>query len=718
MALSVKQGTFVLASTDSGTKQVRGVGFQGKALLLWAGNSPLADETWASDLRFSFGFADDAGSVSNVACFDEDGAASQNTGRFGGNDMILRGVKASGANVVLGFALGFSAWDADGFDLTVSTAPVANMLIHYLVLGGSDITKARKFEFTPAVAASQDVTVEAGAGKPDLVFTTSPGLASVGSTPSNAGGLAFSVFNKAIERAALMLSGQDGTATMQGVSYLNAKAVTTPAAAALDSIGDIDVLINWPTDGVRFLWEDTSAAATRTVFGLALYGTFQSRVGLASSPTSAGNQDLDAGFPPLASLFFTDHLPTHTTLDSTHADGHGMSLGAYDGAAQGLVAVQMDDSAADQTAKTLVSNADVVRLTGPVAGANPTNKGIAVASHTGNNVRLAWTTPDATARRFAWVALGSSAATTTPQGAADSGTVSALVTLDTYSTLVDAGTANEALALAVAASRVDSGAATETSGLVLASSVADAFVLSGELAVASQLALLAVADSFALFEETPAIQDLTFKAVTEALLLSEAALLGLSFSRADALTLTEALGISTALSATEPLAGTELSGLLGLLSGNDVAGLAELTAAGETAFKIAVDTLLFSEALALQQQQDVVDAFAVAEIRGLSAAVQATQDGDLAEVVGVAAAVTATDSNLALETTILGVTQLLLASDGFSVVDFAALNTQNRVKVLAAAVTAAVTILGGMQAHATRGTQAAKGGFTGTMEAE
>lgn len=413
MALNVKKGTFVLASTDSGTKQVRGVGFQGKALLLWAGNSPTADEAWAVDVRLSVGFADDVGSVANVACFDEDGAASQNTGRFGGNDMVLRGVKASGSNVVVGFALGFSAWDADGFDLTVSTAPVANMLIHYLVLGGSDITKARKFEFNPAVAASQDVTVEAGAGKPDLVFTISPGLASAGGTPSNAGGLAFSVFNKAIERAALMLSGQDGTATMQGVSYLNAKAVTTPAAAALDSIGDIDVLINWPTDGVRFLWEDTSAAATRTVFGLALYGTFQSKVGLASSPTSAGNQDLDAGFPPLASLFFTDHLPTHTTLDSTHADGHGMSLGAYDGAAQGLVAVQMDDSAADQTAKTLVSDADVVRLTGPVAGANPTNKGIAVASHTGNNVRLAWTTPDATARRFAWVGIGAAAVGTT-----------------------------------------------------------------------------------------------------------------------------------------------------------------------------------------------------------------------------------------------------------------------------------------------------------------
>ena len=424
MALLAKKGTFVLAPGDASPKQIRGVGFQGKALLVWGGLSGAVDEAWVANASLSLGMADEDGAQGYITIFDADGAASQDAARAGDTNSLLRAITTSAS---FGYELDFAAWDADGFDLTITAAAGANRVIHYLVLGGSDITDSKLFTFTPALAATQDVTVAAGFGQPDLCFLMSQGTGPQSSIANTSGHFALGVFNKALERAAAYVGLNDAVATMRSASFLAAQAVGIPSIDGQDALADIAALANWPTDGFELTWSDQAAAATRQVIGLALRGNFQSKIGLANSPTSAGNQDLNAGFAPVASVFFTDDLPAHASVDAAHADGHGMSLGAYDGTTQGLMDFQTDDAAADAISKTLASDADVIRLTGP--GSPPVNRGVAVASYTGNNVQLAWTAPVATARQFAWMALGSGGGTPHSTSPADGAGVTDSVAL-------------------------------------------------------------------------------------------------------------------------------------------------------------------------------------------------------------------------------------------------------------------------------------------------
>lgn len=419
MGLNVKTGTFTFASTDTGQKQIRSVGFTPKLVLLYAGQGA-AEDTWADDASMLFGYMTAAEQVT-VGMVDEDAVLDSNTGSGRNSSSVLRGYSDGAPTIDFDLTPGTTRFVSDGFDLTVTDAPAADRIIHWVALGGDDISAVKGGSFTPtgtSVGNTQDVTVAASWGQPDLLlFFTIPINSGIDVDTANFGGICFGAAASDNERASMGYFHNDGETSMDTSSWLAARAFVCfrdTTAPTLERAFDLSARAAWPTDGFEItLAEATGSPQTSHLINyVALKGTFLKKIGLANSPTSDGNTDLDAGFVPLLAMFGSDSLAAHTALDQTSNDGHGLGFGAFDGSSQNLIRFQQDDNGSTSFANSISDTSAVQRLTTP--GETPANQGVGVASYpAGNTVRLAWTGVSATARQFFWLALGANASGTT-----------------------------------------------------------------------------------------------------------------------------------------------------------------------------------------------------------------------------------------------------------------------------------------------------------------
>lgn len=392
--------------------EVRGVGFKPRAVLFAAGKAT-ADQTWEPDSMLSQGFAarhgDESSSSGAIGTISKDGLGSADAycSDVAVGRCLVGYTTAGGFATSVDYLLKFNAWDDDGFDLELAELPSADFIGHYLALGGSDVSDAQVNLVQSTVQVNpgtQDVTVRTGFGQPDLIFV----LSTITSAPQTAGMHSFGVAKSDTERASAAWAQTDGATNTLSRSVLQARAFTglyVSESPLVEWEFDLSARSEWPTDGFEVNYVDPPNNLSRHWLSLALKGTFQSKIGLADSPVADGNQDIDAGFAPKALLAFSDDLPAHVGADNSHADGHGLSVGMYDGTTQGLIDIQSDDGNTTMVEKNISDATRILRLTGP--GATPSDLGKAVTSFPGGNtVRLAWTGLGATARQFAYLVLG------------------------------------------------------------------------------------------------------------------------------------------------------------------------------------------------------------------------------------------------------------------------------------------------------------------------
>lgn len=420
MALDVKRGTFVLASTDTGTKSVTGLGFTPKAVILWVSKAG-ADETWTADFAWGIGFMTDS---EQGTCFFND-RENGGTSDVGGGSSTAAALQFQLDNVpTLDFSLTKpgSPFSSGQFDLTISDQAAANRIIHYIALGGSDITDAFVGSFLNSMTstnATQDVAI-ASFGQPDLIFFATNHIGS-GTDPllgAAFGGIGFGVAASDTLSHAISYAQDDGEAAMDCGCFNAARALHVlrdAAAPATDLELELDAKANWPANGFRMISPVNGTAQTNhRIFYLALKGTFSKTVGLTNSPTADGNVDIDAGFTPKLALFMTDGLAGHDSMDTASADNVALSLGAYDGASQGCIVGLQDDGNTNCISWSF-SDADKSLRMEPPSDTH-TNRGLATASFPGGNtVRTAWTGVGATARRFGYLVLGDAPAAPTPK---------------------------------------------------------------------------------------------------------------------------------------------------------------------------------------------------------------------------------------------------------------------------------------------------------------
>lgn len=412
MSLKFETGTLTApGATGNQTISLVDTAFETvKALLLWTSYQTAEGDT-DGDLIWCQGIGTyRGGAVQQYAhgAFADDAVATADTASTTRSDAILRLLSAAGASPTVDASASLVSLGDAQFVINWTDLPgTASIKVHYVALGGSDITDAlaSSFDLT-AATGNQDVTVAVGFGQPNLIFgigidnNTSTGEAafwnplflSVGKSDTDQ---FISLFHDGdnlatIGLASLQVSGKMFVYANDGGSTFIDAALTARSS--------------WPTDGFRV--NKSVAAFAASAPYLALRGTFTSVIGSGSAPTTAPTvtQDLAVGATPRGAIFVHNSLVATATLDTASADLGTWGIGATDGTREGWAGIGDDDGAADAQTHRHHSESKAIKMYTPGAAGTLTSE--ADGSFSGNNVRLTWLAADTIAREYRYLILG------------------------------------------------------------------------------------------------------------------------------------------------------------------------------------------------------------------------------------------------------------------------------------------------------------------------
>jgi hypothetical protein len=314
---------------------------------------------------------------------------------------------------------GSSAYDLNWTDLPAT----ASLEFHALVLGGSDITRARVGAWVTAAANTvDDITVAVGAGKPDAVLTLANPWTGNGNgnniVQQRDGTMMFGASNAAgTEARCSAWHANDATAASDDSGWLKASrivlstgSVATPTTENLE--GALASVANWPTNGFRISYTDSPDFNFE--FGyLALYGA-GIKIGSTTSPTGVAPQTQTlsgtGGTNARGALFFSNHVPSAAgAVDSSSVQLGGFMFGGSDGTNHGVASAGRDDGTTNPQAWRDHNTAKSMRLVLP--GAAAAMKAQCTATLVGPDVSLNWDTTDTgVAREFAYIIFNEAAA--------------------------------------------------------------------------------------------------------------------------------------------------------------------------------------------------------------------------------------------------------------------------------------------------------------------
>lgn len=414
MALFAQMGT-ITAPTVNGTDTVLSGLTDPKAIILW-GTPQTAEGTVNASQAFCQGFATYDGSTVQQyynTWFSLDAAGTIDAA--GGHNTTACFKLFSNTTPTTDCELRLVSMDSTSITLDWFDAPGSAYLVHYLVLGGSDLTAARVGTFTLAASSPQDVTVNAGFGQPDLLLFSSRVKTALTDSATDPG-LMLGVGSKSnlTTRYCHGLSMDDGSAAVVMRDAQKQKAIVAVLENTIDAEADLAATSGWPTDGFELDITDLPTAANIVVGYLALKGTFTSTIGVANAPTAAAPQvqNLTHSQAPKAALLWGRQIPAGATLNTNHADLGGFRMFAGDGTNEGGAIVTDDDAAVD------ARGGNVTRTTKGMAkyvadgagGGAPAVRSTADTSISGSNFVLTWDATDATSDEFIYLLLGDAVA--------------------------------------------------------------------------------------------------------------------------------------------------------------------------------------------------------------------------------------------------------------------------------------------------------------------
>jgi hypothetical protein len=406
VGLSTFKGT-ITARTTTGSQAYTGVGFTPKIVLFWWGLQTAEGTT--APAGTGFGVACNPSGVTfqqwAVSYAADNAAASSNEGASTSTaaciDILSVGSGAAGGHT--GTAA-VTAMGSDGFTLNWTDAATSAWIIHYLAIGGTDITACAAGSFnSPATvgASSQDVT--------SLSFQPSTLL--IANHQGNAGnrtggGVNLGVATGASEQWAYGFNGTDAAADAAlGGAFDAANIVAAPSAAGTTSPGTWNwrgALDSFLSNGFRIAWSQNAAA--RPMLYLAVAG-MRAKAGSDSTRTTTGDQDTTGpGFTPKAVLLAGMGQASGTSYpDLTSTELLTNIVGGFDdGGREGAVCTNNDDAAATMATRTRTSTSKAY-VEQNHAGTVTVD---ADGSMVGTGFRLSYTTVKATASAFGYLALG------------------------------------------------------------------------------------------------------------------------------------------------------------------------------------------------------------------------------------------------------------------------------------------------------------------------
>jgi hypothetical protein len=179
MALEVRKGTITAPST--GTTPVRqnvtGLPFQPKAVVFFSAGISTSNTSTQAIIEM-FGAMTSATAQFVVANADDGNISTTNAGRVArfGTECIC--LLSNGTPTIEKLAK-FVSFNADGFSIDwTQVSTTTGLIVHYLAIGGTDVTNATIVEVTPNTTTNGVTQAISMGFQPDCVLTCSPAVPS------------------------------------------------------------------------------------------------------------------------------------------------------------------------------------------------------------------------------------------------------------------------------------------------------------------------------------------------------------------------------------------------------------------------------------------------------------------------------------------------------------------------------------------------------------
>lgn len=381
MPLSVKQGNFAQPTT-TGNYSVTDVGFQPKALILWG--TQLTSDGISSNCFVFRGVS--LSTTKRYAISFIGHTNGDNYHRFEEKSVLYIN---EAQNVIV--RAEFVSMDSSGFTLNFTTVDSTARIIHYIALGGSDITNVNAGYFlSPTTTGNQTIT-GVGFQADNLIFF------------GNSSG--FNITDGWIQPffgSGINSSNQWAVAGSRATLYAVDRAqrtdqviINTSSSASFDHLAS---LVSTNSDGFTLNWTSVSSYQIYIIYFAIKGGQF--KVGSFNQATSTGNQSITGvGFQPSLVLFagFNAAASTSALINLNQFSGCAESSSSRHANAFG---------ASDVGVNTSLIRTRCIRHITP--GTNPTiNSEADFVSHDTNGFTINNTTVDTTARHIVYWAIGS-----------------------------------------------------------------------------------------------------------------------------------------------------------------------------------------------------------------------------------------------------------------------------------------------------------------------
>jgi len=342
MSLSAAVGSFNTGTgAVSSTVVVSGLSFQPKLVLLWwNGRTDTVDAVGRRDHQRGFGAAVSTTDRRNMTSCSDDTPTTMVTNHAHDDTECV--FLTTIADAIDG-KLDLQSMDSGGFTLVVDDVFIASYRVHYLALGGDDLTNVEGGNFAKATGTgNQDVT--SVSFQPDLVLLFATRQTTLAGTIAGDSDLMFGAAISSSEQAVWLAGSNDAANTSVCKSYCLAGECAAFMAAAMTSTTDRGTFVAMLSNGFRINWTENAGAA-QIIQYIAIKGP-SVQIGdlLTMTDTTTDIVESGFGFAPVAAMFIS-HGKVASTSDTVQADDY-LSMGAFSSTTARAAMGTMDDDAA------------------------------------------------------------------------------------------------------------------------------------------------------------------------------------------------------------------------------------------------------------------------------------------------------------------------------------------------------------------------------------
>lgn len=400
MALSTKTNQLT-GGASTGTLASTDPGFQPKALFVWMGLNTATGA--AEDAQFSLGYAGSS-TTERVAGYNSDDNLTvadlvMNIEADKIASLYTRGSTTQNVSAIL------TSLDATGFTLDWTTLTTTSPLYNYLAIGGSDITNVKSGSFAAATSTGDQAVTGVGF-QPDVVIFQMVARTTDGVSNANYA-YSFGCATGSGEEWSYSMAGVNGSGTMSNAQYFsNTKCIVAVQASSPTTTEALADFVSFDSDGFTINWSDAPASAWKINY-LCLKGG-QWFAGSETQKTSTGTKaTTGVGFTPQGIIFGGQ---CGTAVDSS-ASHNRQTFGVTTGTSNNVCLWTGDRTGVAVSIVNSIHSATkcIVHATEQTSVSPTTQAEAALSSFDGDGFTLDWTTADATARIFGFLAFTANA---------------------------------------------------------------------------------------------------------------------------------------------------------------------------------------------------------------------------------------------------------------------------------------------------------------------